>query len=295
MNKSKSGNAIFHLLRINHWIKNGVVFIPLFFAGEISNIPLLLNTFWTFLCFCLIASSVYIVNDIADRKADALHPSKSLRPIVSGSVSVKVALIIATVLQIVGYTLAFVINHNLALILLAYFILNLLYTFSLKNYPITDITIISLGFLLRIFAGGIIADIPISMWLVIMIFLLSLFMGFAKRRDDALLFKEQHIEARKNIRKYTIGFIDISMAVLGSVIIVAYIMYTVSPDIMSQVGSEYVYVTAIFVIHGILRYLHRCIVLNEAGSPVKVLLTDRGLQITIILWLISFYFILYYS
>lgn len=282
-------------MRPYHWIKNLVVFVPAFFAARILESEVLVGTSLAFICFCLVASGVYIINDIGDRKEDKLHPIKSLRPIASGDISIANAVIMAVLLLVIGFAISLTQGQLLSLILAIYFIVNLLYTFALKHVVIVDITIIAVGFLLRVYAGGVINDIPISYWLLLMIFLLSLFMGFAKRRDDAILLREKNIQVRKNIIHYEIPFIDISMSVMAAVIIVCYIMYSVSPEIRLRTGSEHVYVTSFFVILGVLQYLYRIIGQRKEGAPIKVVLTDRFMQVIILSWVVVFYFILYYK
>lgn len=272
-----------------------MVFIPAFFAARILESDILFNNLVAFLSFSLIASSVYIFNDIGDKESDKLHPEKSKRPIASGAIKVFPATIIGVLLFTVAIVLGLTLGNDFLMVIGAYFFMNLLYTFVLKHMVIVDITVIAIGFLLRIWAGGVINDIPISYWLLLMIFLLSLFMGLAKRRDDALLLRDQKIHARKNIKHYDIHFIDISMSVMAAVIIVCYIMYSVSPEIRNRTSSEHVYITSFFVILGMLQYLYRTLAQNKEGAPVKVLLSDRFIQVLMLAWLLVFYFILYYK
>lgn len=283
------------LLRPHHWIKNLVVFIPAFFAARILDQEVLISNIIAFLSFSLVASAVYIFNDIGDKEDDKLHPEKSKRPIASGAITQPTAIAIALVLLVAGTALGVMLNAQFLGLIAAYFCMNLLYTFALKHMVIVDITVIAIGFLLRIWAGGIINDIPISYWLLLMIFLLSLFMGFAKRRDDALLLRDKQIKARKNIVHYDIPFINVSMSVMAAVIIVCYIMYSVSPEIRERTGSQHVYITSFFVILGMLQYLYRTIGQQKEGAPVKVLLTDRFIQFLMLSWLVVFYFILYHK
>ena len=296
MQNMAQSNTIFsfvQLLRVPHWLKNLYVFVPVFFAGEIMNAEVLTESLIAFSSFCLVASSIYIINDFKDRKEDQLHPEKQNRPLASGAINPAFALGISGLLAVMSFAIAWMGNIYLLEVIGAYFIINLAYSLALKHVALVDITIIAIGFLLRVFAGGVVSDIPISYWLVIMIFLLSLFMGFAKRRDDVLLHQNQKIKARKNIEDYSQSFIEISMSVMAAVIIVAYIMYTVSPEIRERTGSDYVYITSFFVVLGMLRYLQRTLGQSLEGSPVKVLLTDRHMQVILIAWVVSFFAILY--
>ncbi len=272
-----------------------MVFIPAFFAARIMETDTLVSNPLAFLSFSLVASAVYVFNDIGDAEEDKAHPEKSKRPIASGLIHKPIAIMIGLVLLAAGTSLGITLNVDFLMILGAYFLMNILYTFALKHMVIVDITIIAIGFLLRIWAGGEINDIPISYWLLLMIFLLSLFMGLAKRRDDAILLRDEQIHARKNIKHYDIPFIELSMGVMAAVIIVCYIMYSVSPEIRLRTGSEHVYITSFFVILGMLQYLYRTIGQGKKGAPVTVLLTDRFIQVLMISWLVVFYFILYYK
>src|SRR6185295_8765692 len=176
-----------------------------------------------------------------------------------------------------------------------YIVINILYSFLLKHIPILDIIVISSGFLLRIFAGGILANVPISHWIVIMTFLLSLFLALAKRRDDVLIFNESGEKMRKAVDGYNLEFINAAMMIMAAVIVVSYIMYTLSEDVMQRIGSKEIYFTTIFVIAGLLRYLQISFVENNSSSPTHVLLRDRFVQLTILGWLVSFFLLLYHG
>ena len=287
-------NSMFKLLRIKDWIKNLFIFLPAFFAGDlfVSNIYLLILPF---ISFCFFASAVYIINDVNDVELDRIHPTKCNRPIASGKISVPVATSTAIILLLLGTILAFFADKtmHLLIVLLIYLIINLGYSFGLKRIGILDIIILSSGFVLRVKAGSIIAGVPLSEWLIVMVFLLAMFMSIAKRRDDVMLKLSTGKVMRESINGYTIEYLNILLALFSAIIIVAYIMYTISPDVQSRMGTNTVYYTCVFVIAGILRYLQIVLVLNQAGSPTEILYKDRFVQITIILWIIAFYVILY--
>jgi 4-hydroxybenzoate polyprenyltransferase len=265
------------------------VFAPLLFSFQYSAV-VFLRTSLAFFLFSLIASSIYIINDLVDIEEDRQHPEKQYRPLASGRISRTVALLISTGLVLTALIVAFFLNVQLVAILLAYYILNIFYSFKLKHIVIIDICTIAVGFILRIFAGAIAADVSISMWLILMTFLLALFLGLAKRRDDVLL-AEQGRDTRKNIDGYTIQFVDSTMTLMAGVIIVSYIQYTISKDVMARLQTENLYLTSFFVILGIMRYMQVTIVESASGSPTKIVLTDTFLQITIFLWLASFFII----
>lgn len=283
----------FFLLRAHHWPKNLFVFIPAFFAGILAEWHMLLHVSQGVICFSLISSVVYIINDYKDREKDKLHPLKRNRPLASGKVSTGAAFGLVVLLLIAGLPWGFYLNMYFGLCLVVYLIINILYSMGLKNISLLDTLIVSSGFLIRTLSGGWLADVSISQWLVIMVFLLSFFLAIAKRRDDLILFQSGKAPLRTSSKGYTIEFINIILAVLASVIIVSYIMYTISVDVETRLHAPYLYVTALFVFAGLIRFLQLALVENQSGSPMRIFLTDIFIQINIALWLISFYIILY--
>ena len=281
------------LLRPKHWAKNLFLFIPLFFFGEIFNMQKLLVLLGGFICFSLLASSIYIINDYRDIEADRSHPTKSKRPLAAGTISKSAALIIFALLVLAGFGGAYFINQKFTFILGLYFVLNLAYSFGLKNISILDIFIVSIGFVLRIKAGGAIANIPVSEWLMLMVFLLALFMAIAKRRDDIVLKIASGKDMRIASKGYNMDFLNTSLALVSAVIIVAYLMYTMDQVTMARFKTYRLYYTSIFVIAGLMRYLQIAYVDNNTGSPTSILYKDRFIQITILLWILSFYVIIY--
>lgn len=281
------------LLRPTHWAKNGFLFIPLFFAGEIFNLHKLLPAFWGFLAFSLAASAVYVINDYKDLEADRAHPIKCNRPLASGAVSKPAALVLFAVCLLAAFSIAWFIKLKFLAVLGAYFLMNVAYTFGLKNVSILDILILAAGFVFRIKCGGIATDIAISEWLVIMVFLLALFLAVAKRRDDVLIKLQSGKDMRKAVKGYNLDFMNVMLAVVSAIIIVAYLMYTLAPETMIRFKTYRLYYTCLFVIAGLLRYLQVTYVESDTGSPTKILYKDRFIQATIVLWILSFYVILY--
>jgi decaprenyl-phosphate phosphoribosyltransferase len=293
MTKSKSVMPYIMLLRPHHWIKNLFLFLPLFFAGEVFQLDKILSTTIGFFAFSFIASSIYILNDYMDVEADRLHPEKRNRPLASGAVSKPAALILFILCLAGGAGIALMIKAKFLFVLMIYFVMNLAYSLGLKNISILDVIILSLGFVLRVKAGGVITFIAVSQWLMIMIFLLSFFMAVAKRRDDVLIKLRNGGDMRKSIKGYNLEFLNVVISLLSAIIIVAYIMYTISPEVMDRWKTYRMYYTAIFVIAGLLRYLQITFVESNTGSPTGVLYRDKFLQATLILWVISFYIIIY--
>jgi 4-hydroxybenzoate polyprenyltransferase len=281
------------LLRPHHWVKNLFLFIPLFFAGELFHLSMVWDLVFAFFAFSLTASSIYIINDYKDIEADRLHPVKSKRPLASGAVSPRAALVFFAVCLVAGIALGWYVKPKFLFVVVIYFILNLLYSLGLKNISILDIIILSTGFVLRIKAGGIASNTAVSSWLIVMVFLLALFMAVAKRRDDVIIKQESGKEMRKASRGYNMDFMNVMLALLSAVIIVCYLMYTLDPSTMLRFQTYRLYYTTIFVIAGLLRYLQITYVENNTGSPTRILYKDRFIQITIALWILSFYVIIY--
>ncbi|MBA2379628.1 MAG: UbiA prenyltransferase family protein [Blastocatellia bacterium] len=280
------------LLRPHQWIKNLFVLIPAFFAARFSLLLTDGALWYALFSFCFAASAVYIINDIFDRDNDRLHEVKRLRPIASGAVSVRSALMVCAVMFVLAAVLALLVNTTFVVVVGIYFWSNLLYSFYLKHISIVDISIIAVGFVLRVIGGGVAADVPVSKWLILMTFLLASCLALGKRRDDLMLNVENN-GLRRSLDGYTIGFVDTSLVVLSVTTIVCYIMYTVSDEVVLRMHSEYIYLTAIFVIIGILRYLQIAIVEQASGSPTLILLKDRLIQAMILMWLSSFAVFLY--
>jgi len=285
--------AYLKLLRPKDWAKNAFLFIPLFFAGEIADINKVLSVLLGFVAFSAAASSIYILNDYRDIEDDKKHPVKKFRPLASGAVSKSIALVIAVCLIIFAFGLAWYIRDKFLFILAIYYVINLGYSFGLKNISILDIVILAAGFVLRIKAGSVISQVALSEWIIIMIFLLALFMAIGKRRDDVILKLSSGEDMRKSIKGYNLEFLNTLIALICAVIIVAYFMYTMSAEVMQRYGTHRLYYTCLFVMAGIMRYLQIIFVLSDSGSPTKILYKDRFIQIVLLLWAASFFAIIY--
>ena len=280
-------------MRPQQYIKNLFIFLPLFFALKISDTELLTSALIAFIAFSLTASAVYILNDYHDIDEDRQHPTKRDRPLASGAINKRQALGIMALLFVAGFGMMAMLSLQAAMILLAYVIMNIAYSLYLKHIAILDVTIIAIGFVLRLFIGSVVTNIPLSMWIVVMTFLLALFMALAKRRDDVLIYLDTGKKMRKVIDGYNLQFLDTAMAIMASVVIVSYTIYTTSPEVVERVHSQYLYLTALFVILGIMRYLQITFVLKDSGSPTKIVFEDRFIQLTLLGWIITFAWILY--
>lgn len=288
--------AIISLIRPHHWVKNMFIMMPLFFGGHLWNKWCWIQALITFMAFSFISSAVYCINDIFDIEADKKHPSKCHRPLASEVIKPLQTIIISFILTALSLAFCFLLDNycfQIMIILALYFIINVLYSYKLKNYALIDVFILSFGFVLRLVAGGVACSIWLSPWIVLMTFLLTLFLAFAKRRDDMVIYENNNVIVRKNIVKYNITFLNLTLAIVGTITIVSYIMYTLSPQVISNFHTDYVYITSIFVLIAILRYLQVTIVDNKSGNPTKIFLTDKFIQTCIALWFVSFLIILY--
>ena len=289
--------SLIQLIRPHQWAKNAFIFLPMFFSGQLLNTTMLLSCLVAFIAFSLAASSIYCFNDIYDVDSDKLHPKKCKRPIASGAVSKKSAYALMAICLAMSMLILFLFGgeqrYGLIALIALYYIMNIAYCVRLKRYAVIDVIVISTGFVLRILVGGIAADVWLSEWIVIMTFLLALFLAFAKRRDDVILYKETGVSHRNHINRYNLEFMNQVMTVVSTITIVAYIMYALSPDVIERFHSRHIYLTAVFVLAGIIRYLQVTIVDLKSGSPTKILMHDRFIQICILGWIAFFLIIIY--
>ena len=291
---------IITLIRPHQWLKNLFVFTPLFFDRHATDWDYVWPCIVSFIAFCLAASGIYCFNDIHDAEADRQHPVKRLRPVASGAVSKRTAYITMGIVWIVAFTLVIwgrfcydSIQRGLVGTLLLYIAMNIAYCVKLKQIALLDVFIIAMGFVLRIVVGGLATGIILSHWIVLTTFLLALFLAVAKRRDDVAIYETSGVKARKNVVRYNMDFLNQSIGILGSVTIMCYILYTVSGEVVERIGSHYLYITSVFVLAGILRYMQLALVDQKSGSPTKVLLHDHFIHVCIIGWILAFTFILY--
>jgi len=293
MEKDRLIRNTIKMLRPSHYIKNLSVFLPLFFSVQINDLTLLLNNSLSFICFCLISSSVYIFNDIKDIDEDKIHPVNKTRPIASGLISVPFAYTLDFTLSIGTLIFSYLINQNLFFVLLVYKLINILYTLVLKNVAILDILILSLGVVLRLYAGSATTNVELTVWIIILTFLLSMLLALGKRRNDVLYLEKEGIQLRNAIKGYNLLFLNYSMILISAVIIVAYILYSVSPETCLRLGTNKLFVTAFWVLAGILRYLQLLFVLEKNVNPIRLFLKDHSLKLILLAWVLNFLFFLY--
>ncbi|MEZ7683169.1 decaprenyl-phosphate phosphoribosyltransferase [Prevotella histicola] len=287
---------LIRLIRPKQWIKNLIVLLPVFFGGALLHPSAIYAGLITALSFSFAASSIYCLNDIIDIEDDKHHPIKCNRPLASGAISIPQGYTLMVLMLILSMASTFLLyNHQLetAGVIAFYWLLNIGYCLKLKQYAIIDVCIVAFGFVLRVLAGGISTSIHLSKWIVLMTFLLMLFLSFAKRRDDVVRMNETGHAPRQNTIRYNLTFINQAITITSSVTLVCYIMYTVSPETIQNFHTDYLYLTSVFVLVGLLRYIQIAVVDKKSGDPTKVILRDRFTQLIVLAFGLAFLFIIY--
>lgn len=294
--RSRWNRSVLRLIRPKQWIKNAIVLLPLFFGGELFSIHDVLAAIIAMVSFCFAASSIYCLNDIVDVADDRRHPVKCYRPLASGAISVRSGYLLMGLMIVLSMcTILLLPTHQVeaAGIVGFYWLLNIAYCVYLKQHAIIDVCVVAFGFVLRLLVGGVATEITLSKWIVLMTFLLMLFLSFAKRRDDVVRMNETGEAPRKNTIRYNLTFINQAITMTASVTLVCYIMYTVSPEAQANYHSEHLYLTSIFVLLGLLRYLQITVVDKHSGDPTKVILRDRFTQAVVLAWGLTFLLMIY--
>ena len=287
---------LIRLIRPHQWVKNLVVLLPVFFGGALLHIESVYAGLITALCFSFAASSIYCLNDIVDVDDDRRHPVKCHRPMASGAISIAQGYILMFSMFVLSMLSTFLLYQSqleTASVILFYWLLNIAYCLKLKQYAIIDVCVVSFGFVLRILSGGYATSIHLSKWIVLMTFLLMLFLSFAKRRDDVVRMNETGHAPRQNTIRYNLTFINQAITITASVTLVCYIMYTVSPETIQNFHTDYLYLTSVFVLVGLLRYIQIAVVDKRSGDPTKVMLHDRFMQFVVLAFGLAFLFIIY--
>ena len=280
-------------MRPKQWVKNLVLFAGILFSHNLADMAAAVKTIAAFLLFCLLSSSVYLINDVKDRDVDRLHPEKRKRPIASGQLSPLSAWTIAAVYAVIAIGASYLINMPFGLIATGYFVLMLLYTFYFKQVVLIDVFTIASGFILRAVAGAAVIAVPISEWLLICVTSLSLFLGFTKRRQGIDLDGEQDMGRQPTVTEYTPLLLDQMIAITAAATIVFYSLYTLSAETVAKFQTNHLMYTIPFVIYGVLRYIYMIYKRKTKGNPEIVLLTDRWLMGDVLLYVIAAWFIIY--
>ena len=284
--------ALIKAMRIPQWIKNGVLLAPLLFDQQITKLIPLERSLAAFGLFSLLCSAVYLINDLFDIEADRQHPVKRNRPIASGKLPVKGAVIALVILLAISLPLAYLLSPNLAYVEVAYLLLMLAYSRWLKHIPLVDVLVIAAGFVLRVLAGLSVITIKyFSPWLYVVTTLLALFIGFGKRRSELAVLAEGAKDHRRVLDGYTIPLLDQIITIVSTATIMTYSLYTFSAEITP--GTHTMMLTIPFVLYGIFRYLWLIQVKHAGGAPEEALMTDHPMQLSIALWGIVVFIILY--
>lgn len=282
-------------LRPQQWVKNLFIFLPLIFGKKLFTFPANLYSLIAFILFSLNASAVYLINDIIDLEQDRSHPVKQLRPIASGKVPLREAKLLAYILSTVSIGCSLILSFDLGLIMIVYSIANFLYSKILKKIIIIDVLCLSGFFLLRIMAGSIAAGVKLSHWIISITALLTIFLGFAKRRHELRLFWRKAYLPHKKLPGYNIDFIDKMLLLSAVSTAAAYMFYTIDSAIVALFGNKNLIFTIPFVYFGIFRYLY---LINKIGAecdPTHILLSDRPMQLNLLLWVMLCIAIIYFN
>jgi 4-hydroxybenzoate polyprenyltransferase len=285
--------AYIAVMRPQQWIKNGFVLAALVFSQHLFEADFVLRAGVAFAAFCLISSATYIFNDIIDREKDSRHPEKSKRPLASGALSPGSAAILGIILASAGVALSLLLGKPFLATVAGYVLLQAAYNLILKKMVILDIIAVSLGFVIRAVAGAAAISVVISPWLILCTLLVALFLGFAKRRHEIVLLGDEAGEHRGILSEYSVPFLDQLIGIVTSATVVAYSIYTLSPEVAQKVGNSYMILTLPFVIYGIFRYLYLVHIKEMGGSPSRDLITDGPLLLSIFLFGVTAVLVIY--
>jgi len=272
------------VLRPRQWTKNLAVFAPLLFARRVFDGESALRELLAFVAFCFLSSGTYVFNDWMDREEDRLHPEKKLRPIAAYEIRARTVLLLIVLCWAAGLDLGSMLGWKFAVLGGSYLVLQIAYAFVLKHMVVLDVLSIAAGFVLRVLAGAVAIDVPVSGWLFLCALLLALFLGLAKRRQELVSLKEAATEHRKALGEYSLPLLDQMLATVAGMCILAYGLYTVAPDTVAKVGSDRLKWTLPFVLYGIFRYLYLVHRRDVTGSPEKVLLSDVPTVVNLLLY-----------
>jgi 4-hydroxybenzoate polyprenyltransferase len=284
--------ALIRLARPRQWVKNAFVAAPLFFSPWAVNRSTMLATALAVAVFCLLSSAVYVINDYFDREADRLHPEKRRRPLASGEVSPAQGIVMAAILVAVSTAVAVtMLPRGFLIYATLYFVLNIAYSTWLKHQSIVDVLTVAAGFVLRVDAGASVIGTEPSVWIVMATGLLALFIALAKRRDDVVKIMSQ--THRPSLRGYNLRFIDTSLAVVIGALLVCYLIYTTDAETIRRFGTNRLWLTAPFVIAGLMRYLQITLVEERSGSPTEIVTRDVFLFGVVVGWIATFFILIY--
>ncbi len=272
-------------LRPHQWVKNVFVFAALIFSRNLLQTDLLFQSLMAFMAFSLTASSIYLINDVADYERDRLHPKKSKRPIASDKVKRPTAVFMSIIVATLGLGLAWYLNRATGIVLTIYGVMNLAYSFRLKHIVLLDVFIIAAGFLLRVTAGAFAIGVPVSPWLLLCTFFVALFLAFCKRRHELVSLGDDAAAHRGILAEYSTPFIDKMVSALASMTVMSYALYTIDPSVIARLGTDGLLMTLPIVLLGVFRYLYLVHQRQQGGSPTEIVLRDHSIQAIAILYL----------
>lgn len=292
------------LIRVHHWIKNVFVFIPLLFSLHLFDADYLITTLQAFLIFCLASSAIYVINDLVDIESDRSHPLKKNRPLPSGAITKTTAIITASLFLAVIFWLMMYFNIEFILLVVAFVVLNVLYSFWLKNIVLLDVFSIAGGFSIRVLAGAFVIMVPISSWLLLTTMFISLFLGVMKRRSELVLVSENLRQneslsmqpgtaSRKVLTQYSLNFADQIATVAAAGVIICYALYTVAPRTVLVFQTERLIYTTPFVVFGIFRFMYLEYISGKGENTTRTLATDIPMIINVILYIIATIVVIY--
>ena len=294
MASHQGAGAYLKLIRPKHWVKNFFVFAALIFARELFHLEPLLEAVKAFVVFCLSASAIYIINDVADVDADRAHPEKRNRPIASGAIPVPRALALAGFLLAVSALIVSGMTHLFIIAIVVYVLMNLAYSFRLKEVVLLDVFIVAAGFMLRVVGGAYAINVTVSSWLVLCSLFISLFLGFAKRRSELQRAAPAGAaEQRRVLAMYVPAVLDQMLTIAGAGAVISYALYTVAPRTIEIFHTEKLIYTTVFVIFGVFRYLHLIYTSADVENPTNAVTRDLPIIVTVALWIASCVGIIY--
>jgi 4-hydroxybenzoate polyprenyltransferase len=285
--------AVLVSLRPRQWVKNLFVFGGLVFGQRLFDLPAVGTALAAFVVFCGLSGAIYLLNDVADRDKDRLHPDKRTRPVASGRLPAGVALGAATALIVTGLTAAIWLSLPFGLAAAAYVVLLSAYSAWLKHVVIVDVLVVALGFVLRAAGGALAIGVAISGWLLICTILLALFLALGKRRHEVLTLEEGAARHRPILAEYSAGLLDQMIAVVTASTVTAYALYTMSPETVAKFHTSLLPLTLPFVLYGIFRYLYLLYRRQLGGNPSDMVVRDRALLVNTLLWLVVVLLIVY--
>jgi 4-hydroxybenzoate polyprenyltransferase len=279
--------VLFKILRPHNWIKNLFVYAPLVFSGQFMLIEMCLKATLVFVCFCVASSAIYVINDVCDRSEDQQHPIKKYRPIAHGVIAPGMAILLSLTLVISALLLSCMLNRYVVLCLVLYIAINIAYSLAVKHIAILDVLTIAFGFVLRIAGGGMAISVTPSYWLVLCTVMISIFLGFTKRRVELLALDSEKNNTRPVLKDYSIAFLDQVIPMVTGATILAYALYTVDAHTQMVLGTRAMLLTLPFVIYGLLRYIYIIYHLKQGADPVETLTRDIPTIINLLLWIVT--------